>query len=149
MRKTKLFLLIVLVALFMSSCSTLTGLFKQKISVYQAVNYKNTIDNTKNPAKQYIITDELENKRVVISKVIVKEVSKSSNIDYDFSVIVDVEADGGTVECYIYSTDIKTMSDLVPGQTYISVEGDFSRFFTMLDDSYVKLEIINATIKKL
>jgi hypothetical protein len=61
-------------------------------------------------------------------------------------VLVSVPYEKGMIDCYIYSRELKTVSRLVKGKSKIDVVGDFGRFFTLLDDAYTKIEIINADI---
>ena len=52
----------------------------------------------------------------------------------------------GLVECYIYTKNIRIISELKMGKTKIDITGKFSRFFSMLDEYYTKIEIIDASI---
>jgi hypothetical protein len=132
-----------------SGCATLASIGKTKITVSTAVTYKDRIDNATNPARKRVLLEEVQKRRVEIPTVLVKKIDTSSNIDYDFEVVVEMNTNKGPVECYIYSQDYQTISELSAERSRIQVEGDFSRFFTMLDDYYTKIEITNATITKL
>jgi hypothetical protein len=61
-------------------------------------------------------------------------------------VIVSVPYEKMNVECFVYSQEVKDISRLVKDKTRVDVTGDFSRFFTLLDESYTKIEITNAEI---
>ncbi len=126
----------------MVSCSY----FRSTTTIRDVVNTKTQMDAIDNPAQKLVIKRELMDKVVVISDATVKNIIESTNIDYDFCVIVDVPMDDRKIECYIYSKNIFKISKLEKGKTRIDVKGDFNRFFTMLDDYYTKIEIVNATI---
>jgi len=124
------------------SCSYFTPVIRVK----DVINEKKTLDNAQNPAKKYLIMREISRKLIEIKNVKVKDVTQSTNIDYDFCVIVDVPVDGTIVECYVYSKNISRISKLEKNVTRIDVKGEFGRFFTTLDDSLTKIEIIKAKI---
>ena len=126
----------------MVSCSY----FRGTTTIRDVVNTKTQMDAIDNPAQKLVIKRELMDKIVVINDATVKNIIESTNIDYDFCVIVDVPMDDRKVECYIYSKNIFKISKLEKGKTRIDVKGDFNRFFTMLDDYYTKIEIVNAAI---
>ena len=119
---------------------------KEPILIDGVVNEKVRMDLTDNPAMKYIIRDELGNRRVQLFDLMVKDVTESTNIDYNFCVIVDVQTKKGLVECHIFSTDVKTIARLVKGKTKIDAEGDFGRFFSLLDDYYTRLEMLKSSI---
>lgn len=137
-------LLILLVAV--AACTS-CDLFKMPIKMDEVVDNKIQIDGADNPAKRFVLKKDLANKRIKLFDVTVKDVVESSNVEYDFCVKVDVQTKKGPVECYIYSTDVKTVSRLVKGKTKIDVAGVFGRFFSLLDDYYTKVDIIRACIK--
>lgn len=138
----KYFLIIFMIIISFSSCS----LFRTFVSVDDIIVEKNQMDKSENPAQKYLTQRKLRKKSIEINDVAVKNITSSTNIDYDFCVIVDVSTKDGKVECYIYSKNINTISRLSKGKTKINVTGKFSRFFTMLDEYYTKIEIINASI---
>ncbi len=135
-------LILAIAAIVLTSCSV----FKKNIVIKDVVKEKARIDNITNPAKKDLVKDDLARKRIKIENVLVKDIITSSNIDYDYCVIVDVETSQGMVECYVYSRNVKRVAKLKEGKTRIDISGDFSRFFTMLDDYYTKVEIVNAKI---
>jgi hypothetical protein len=145
---------IMIVAMTMTSCSTryFTSIFKGKITVQDAIKVKEEIDKSDNPAFKYSKTQHLTGKLIEVKNAVVKDIIPSSNIDYRFCTIVEVKSDKGKVECYIYAKDsfddedLGTISGIIKGKTQIDAVGDFSRFFSLLDDAYVKIEIINADI---
>jgi len=124
----------------------MTDLFKEKISVEQALRAKQNIDQSQNPAMKHELKQDLGAKRVILTNVTVKKVAASSQIGYDFCVISDVTTSTGTVECYIFSSDNTTMAKLRDGYSRINAEGDFSRFFSLLDNTLMTLEITDAKI---
>lgn len=139
----KLFSLLLIVVILPASC----GLFKKEILIEAVVDQKAQMDATENPAMKNMINSELRDRRVQLFDLVVKDVTLSTNIDYDYCVIVDVQTKKGSVECFIYSTDMNTISKLVKGKSRIDASGDFGRFFSLLGDYYTMLEIVNAKIK--
>ena len=137
----KLAVILSLVTVF--SCT----IFKETVKLPYLIEKKQEMDATENPAKRRLIRDDLNNKIIEINNLIVKNVTISTVIDYDYCVIADSEIDGKLVEFYIYSNDIRTLARLKKGESVIDVRGEFGKFFTMLDDYYTKIEILNASIK--
>ncbi len=136
-------------AAMMCICVGCASLFKDKISVRDAVSKKDEMEQSDNIARKALITRDLEKKRVEIADALVKDIAASGNIDYEFSVLVTIALENVSVDCYIYTQDVAAVAELVKGKTRIHAIGDFGRFFTMLDNKNVKMEIINADIKPL
>ena len=134
-------IILALATLFIS-CSY----FRSTTTIRDVVNTKTQMDTIDNPAQKFVIKKELMDKTIVINDVIVKNIIESTNIDYEFCVIIDVPVEDRKVECYVYSNNNYTIAKLEKGKTKIDITGDFSRFFTMLDDYYTKIEIVNAKI---
>ncbi|MDY6933498.1 MAG: hypothetical protein SVZ03_04650 [Spirochaetota bacterium] len=146
---------ILFISVFIVSCGSLKNLrmFKDEISVEKAIEKKELMDKSDNPAFKYLITEELREQLIKLEDVVVKDVTISGNIDYDFCIIVSVPSKMGEVECYIYATggfyskeDVNTVSKLVRGETRIDAIGEFSRFFTLLDETFTKIEIVKAKV---
>ncbi|MFC1669262.1 hypothetical protein ACFL20_02650 [Spirochaetota bacterium] len=141
MRKIILFSILLIP---LASCN----LLRDSIKVDSIVDKKDKIQMTGNPARKYILERRLRDDYLIEMKgVLVKNVTESTHIDYEFCVIVDVPTKKGLVECYIYTKNIRIISDLKMGKTKIDLSGKFSRFFTMLDDYYTKIEIVDASIE--
>lgn len=140
--KRNLFVLI-LAAAALLSC----GAFKKAILIDGVVEEKTRIDASDNPAMKQQIRDELGNRRIELTGLVVKDVVDSNNIDYDYCVIADVQTQKGAVQCHIYTTDVKTVAKLQKGKSIIDVSGDFGRFFSLLDAYYTRLEIVKASIR--
>jgi hypothetical protein len=112
------------------------------------------MDKKDNPALLYEKTQKLKNTRIEIDNIKVKDIVSSTNVDYKFCVMVTVPTTKGDIDCYVYSgtddifpeEDIKTISKLQKGVTIINIQGDFSKFFTLLDETFTKIEIVNASI---
>ena len=86
-------IILLLFSTILSSCNTtkyFRNIFKDYISVQDAIDKKIEIDASENPAYRLLITRDLKKKRVEIEDIIVKDVISSSNIDYNFCVIVSV-----------------------------------------------------------
>ncbi len=139
----KISLIITMAALMVSSCSV----FKKSIVIKDVVKEKARIDSIENPARKDLIKEDLARRNIHMENVLVKDVITSANIDYDYCVIVEVETNEGRVECYVFSRNVSRIAKLMAGETRIDISGDFSRFFTMLDEYYTKVEIVNARIK--
>lgn len=142
----KKFAHLLIALLILPSCAT-TAIFKEKIDINQLLQAKNKIDSTENAARQLLLKNDLTNKIIVLTSIKVKDIIPSTNVDYDFCVTADIESPDGKIELYIYTKNIRALSRLNKGESYIDVEGEFSRFFTMLDDYYVKIDITNSRIR--
>jgi hypothetical protein len=130
---------------YLISCST-TLFFKDKVTIDQVLASKETIDSSQNPAEVLLLKNDLSEKIVILEEVHVKDIIISTNVDYDFCILADLQSDKGPIECYIYTKNIKRISQLVKMQSIISVKGEFKRFFTMLDNYYTKIEITNSDV---
>lgn len=150
-------ILIIMIVIAYSSCGSVSyvkNFLKERLNVQEIVDLKVEMDNSNNPAFIFKKTNELQNKRIRIENIKVSDIVDSSNVDYKFCVIVSVPTNKGDIDCYIYAgsgdifpkEDIKTISKLEKGVSVITAEGDFSKFFTLLDETYTKIEIINADI---
>lgn len=142
----KKFAYLIIALLILPSCAT-TTIFKEKIDLNQLLNAKKKIESTDNAARQLLLKNDLTNKIIVLKNIKVKDIIPSTNVDYDFCVTSDIDTPDGKIELYIYTKNIRALSRLNKGESVITVEGEFSRFFTMLDDYYVKIDIINSRIK--
>jgi hypothetical protein len=103
--------------------------FRTTLTVQDAVNRKAEYDSNLNPASQSLMLRDLKRSLVEIESTTVKDIIASSLIDYDFTVLVEVSTDRGNIECYVYSTDVKTIASLRKGASKVAVIGDFGRFF--------------------
>ncbi len=142
---------------FFSSCGSVTyfkNILKSKYNIQEIINKKEEMDKKDNPAYSFNEMQILRKSRVYINKIKIKDIISSTNVDYRFCVLVSVPTTKGDIDCYVYSgtddifpeEDIKTISRLQKGVSIINIEGDFSKFFTLLDESFTKIEIINASI---
>ena len=151
MKKLCLSCLFLLVGIFiLNGCSLdtyfLIQLTKSKISVSEAMKVKGQMDITVNPAKRSEYLADLRKKMISVSDTLVKRVTVSTNIDYEFCVIIESEYEKGIIECYVYTKDKAVVAELEAGITRISCKGDFSKFFTSVEDSYQKIELTNSDI---
>jgi hypothetical protein len=146
MKKTGIFILLVVLPL---SCGSLRkfGLFTEKINLKLLITEKEEIDRSNNPAKKLLLLEELKEKEVILKNITVDDIVPSQNIDYDFSVVASVQSDKGKIRCIIYTKNVKIISELEKGKTKIDVHGRFSRFFSLLDDFYTTVEIIQSKIE--
>ena len=117
------------------------------MQINDLIQYKEKIDNTENPAEIYIIKADLSSKVISLENLIVKDIIESTNVDYQFCVVSELQTEKGIIEFYIFSKNIRRISYLEKGKTKISVKGEFNRFFSTLDNYYTKVEIINSNIK--
>lgn len=127
------------------SCST-TYLFRDTISINELLAAKDKIDRTENPAESFLLKNSLAENVIAIDNLKVMSIVQSTNVDYDFCIISDMQTDKGPVQFYIYTKNIRRISQLKKGESIIDVKGEFSRFFSMLDNYYIKIEIVNAAI---
>lgn len=121
-------------------------MFKKPIMMNQVVEEKARIDAADNPALQEMIRRDLGKRRIELAGLTVKDILPAANIDYDFCVTADVSTPRGMVECHIYSDNLKAIAQLEKGKTKINVKGEFGRFFTLIDNYYTRLEVVNARI---
>lgn len=142
--KSKILFLIIITLSFLS-CST-TSFFRDQISIKDLLIVKENIDNSKNPAEVLLLKNSLSEKVLVLDNIAVKDIINSTNVDYDFCVLADFQSEKGPIECYIYTKNIRRISQLKKGVSIISVQGEFKRYFSMLDNYYTKIEITNSTI---
>jgi hypothetical protein len=134
--------LIAAVSLAATSCT----LIRTKMKVEDVVAEKVKIDSTTNLARKYLILNDLNKKSVVLENILVKEIIPSTNIDYEFCIVADIVVEDKKVECHIYTKNMYKMANLQEGISRINVVGDFKRFFTMLDEYYTKIEIVQAKV---
>ena len=146
----KISVMLVSLMIFCQGCSLDTyfviQMFKSKITVAEAMKIKDDIDMAVNPAKKSEILTALKKKMIKIDNLKVKRVINSSNIDYECCVVVEAEYEKGQVECYIYSKEVSTIADIEAGVTSVDCVGDFSKFFTSVEDSFLKIEMTNSNI---
>jgi hypothetical protein len=143
MKSKSLFLIIITISFL--SCST-TSFFRDQISIKDLLIVKENIDNSKNPAEVLLLKNSLSEKVLILNDITVKDIINSTNVDYDFCVLADYQSEKGPIECYIYTKNIRRISQLKKGVSIISVQGEFKRYFSMLDNYYTKIEITNSTI---
>lgn len=142
--KIKIFLPIILIFTLLS-CGSVT-ILRDKISLDDLLITKEKIDTSTNPAHALLLKNSLSEKILIIEKVKVKDIITSTNVDYDFCVLADLQSEKGPIEFYIYTKDIKRISQLEKGKTVISVKGEFRRYFSVLDNYYTKIEVTNSYI---
>ena len=128
-------------------------MFQPETKIMDVIKAKEEIDRSENPARKYMIVKGLQKDLVRIEKMVVKDVVPSNIIDYEFCVLVDIPYEKGNVECHIYAKnfyekeDVRTVARLKKGVSVIDAVGEFNRFFTLLDESFTKIELVNSTIK--
>lgn len=132
--------------LLLTAAIAITSCVKEPILIESVVEEKARMDLADNPAMKFIINEDLGKREVHLYGLTVKDVTDSTNIDYEFCVIADVLTKKGLVECHIYSKDVKTVARLQKGRSKINAVGDFGRFFSLLDDYYTRLEVVKAVI---
>jgi hypothetical protein len=138
--------LMFLTLLTFTGCASV-NFFQEEISIEEVIAKKETIDMIENPARQALLRHELRNKKIILKDVLVRDVTASSNIDYDLCAIADLSIGDKKVQCYLYSPSIKIISKLEKGKTHIDAEGTFDRFFSTLDNYYTKVEITKVKIR--
>jgi hypothetical protein len=138
----RLIYLIILTLLLTTSCNFL----KKSIKLDKVIDNKAKIDKIENPAQKKIMLKNLSENLIKIKNITVKKIAPSSNIDYDFCVLADMNVKHGKIECYIYTKDLKLLAKLKNNVTKIDVVGHFGKFFTSFDEYYTKIEIIKCKI---
>ena len=83
----RILVILILIAFSSQGCN----LLKPKIKLNDAINEKVKMDQIDNPARKLFIQRNLGKKRIVMENALVKDVTISTNIDYDFCVIVDAD----------------------------------------------------------
>ncbi len=147
MKKFLTAIIITALTMVISGCKSFEKIYKDTISVEDAIAEKNKHDSSTNPAYKLIIMNDLQKKLVEMKGVYVKDIIPSTNIDYDFCIIIEFSSDSQFAQCMVYSDDIDTIAKIIKGKTKINVLGDFGRIFTLLDNSIIKLEILRSEIK--
>jgi len=142
--KSKIFLPIILI-ISLLSCNSFT-ILREQITVSDLLITKEKIDKSTNPAEALLLKNSLSEKILIIENLTVKDIIISTNVDYDFCVLADLQSDKGPIECHIYTKNIKRMSQLQKGKSVITVKGEFKRYFSMLDNYYTKIEVTNSNI---
>ena len=140
----KKFFPMVLLVTLLTSCSM--SFLREEMQINDLIQYKEKIDHTENPAEVYIIKADLSSKVISLKGLLVKDIIESTNVDYQFCVVSELQTQKGKIECYIFTKNIRRISYLEKGKTMIDVRGEFNRFFSTLDNYYTKVEIINSSI---
>jgi len=146
MPKILILFLSILSASLVSCVSFNYNLFPDDIYIDELLSKKELIDQEQNPALQQLMKNDLGEKRINLINILVKDIIKSTNVDYDFCILADLETKKGPIECYIFSKDIYKISKLKKKKSRINTRGSLGRFFTMLDKYYTKIELNNAKI---
>ena len=142
--KSKIFLPIILI-ISLLSCNSFT-ILREQITISDLLITKERIDKSTNPAEALLLKNSLSEKILLLENLTVKDIVISTNVDYDFCVLADFLSAKGPIECYIYTKNIKRMSQLQKGKSVITVKGEFKRYFSMLDNYYTKIEVTNSNI---
>ena len=144
----RIILMLITIIPFLSGCGfkSFEKFVRTTMTVEDALTVKDTYDKADNPAKKYLISRDMGYKLIELKDVVVKDVVPSTDIDYDFCVIVQVPHEKGIIMFYIYSRDVNTIAKLEKGKTKILALGDFRRFFSLLDNSYLKIDVTDADI---
>lgn len=134
--------------LLLSSCSYkyYTRLIQREVSVNEAMTAKDEMDLSTNPARRAMIQKDLQKKLIRVRGVTVKRVIPSINLDYDYCMVVEATYDKGSIECYVYPMDFSDLAELTPGVSVVDFVGDFGKFFNIVEDSFTKIEVLNANI---
>jgi hypothetical protein len=148
MKKTAMLVAVVISGMVFCGCSfkRYEALVRPNLTVDEAVLIKVDIDNATNPAKKYILSQSLSGKIIRIHDALVKDVIPSTDVDYQFCVIATMQHEKGAIDFYIYSKDYETIAKVEKGKTHIAAIGDVRRFFSLLDESFLKIDIADADI---
>lgn len=135
----------ILITISFLSCNT-SSFLKDQITINDLMTAKEKIDKSKNPAEVLLLKNDLAEKVLILQDVKVKDIIESTNVDYDFCILADIQSEKGAIECFIYTKNIRRISQLKKGESIITVKGEFKRYFSMLDNYYTKIEITNSAI---
>ena len=150
MKRYSAFIFVCVAGMLLSGCSLqfkkYEALVRPSISVEDAVANKIEIDATTNPAKKYLLSRELTGKILRVNDALVKDIISSTDVDYQFCVVATVQHEKGAVDIYIYTKDYTAVSKLEKGKTHVSAIGDVRRFFSLLDSSFLKIDMVDSDI---
>ena len=122
------------------------AILRATTTVDKAVAEKLRIDGANNPAQKYILSREIADKIIYVDNTVVKDIIPSTDIDYQFCVVAQLQHPKGMIEFYIYSKDNDTIAKLEKGKTKLSAIGDFRRFFNLLGDAFVMIDVVDADL---
>ena len=147
-RSAAVFVCIAASAVMFCGCGfkSLEAIVRSTLTVDNAVAEKIRIDNTSNPAQKYLLSKDIADKIIYVDDALVKDIIPSTDIDYQFCVIAQVQHPKGLVEFYIYSKDNSTIAKLEKGKTVISAVGDFRRFFNLLGDAFMMIDVVDSDL---
>jgi hypothetical protein len=121
-------------------------LYKKTMTIGDAIVEKERLDAADNPAKKFEIESELSGRMIKVNNVKVRDVLISTDIDYSFVVVAEYQSPKGMIDLYVYSKNTSTIAAIEKSKTKISVFGDFRRFFKLIDNTWVKIDIGDADI---
>lgn len=141
--------IILLVLIVLAACSPryYEKIYKKTYVVADVVEINEKIKKAENPAQKKLFDDRLKEGLISIESILVKDVVESQIVDYNFCVVGEYNTEFGVVECYIYSKNLKKIAALENGKTKIEVLGKFNRMYKLLDDVYLKIDIVESAIK--
>lgn len=149
MKKTAAaFMIAITSAALFSGCAfkKYEALVRSTMTVDNAVAEKLRMDAAANPAQKYILAKDLADKIIYVDDAVVKDIIPSTDIDYQFCVVAQIQHAKGMIEFYIYSKDNGTIAKMEKGKTKISAVGDFRRFFNLLGDAFVMIDVVDADL---
>jgi hypothetical protein len=148
--KKAVLLMIVFSLVSASGCTTIKKnfqrLYKKTMTIEDAIVEKERLDAADNPARKFEIETELAGRMIRVNNVKVRDVLISTDIDYSFVVVAEYQSPKGLIDLYVYSKNTSTIAAIEKSKTKISVFGDFRRFFKLIDNTWVKIDIGDADI---
>lgn len=134
--------------IFLVSCSQnyYERIYKRTYMIDEIVKINEEIIKTSNPAKKTLYSRKFNKSLVKLDNVLVKDIIRSQEVDYEFCIVADVKHEEKLIQCFIFSKNIKAMAKLEKNKTIISVLGDFHRTYKIFDEYYLKIEIFESSI---
>lgn len=148
MRKCIMVCLLPLVIVASSGCGLkfVEKVVKSTLSPEEVVTNREAYDQIDNPAKRLVMVKNLEAQLVQLDDVTVKDIIQSTDIDFQFCVVVEYPSTKGNVIFNIFSKDVRTISKLEKGKSRIRALGDFKRFYVLFNNAYMNVDVTNADI---
>lgn len=147
--KKGLILLLAICMLSATACGyrSYAKLIKKPLSVDDALIMRNNIEQNSNPVARDVETSDMQRQFIEVKNVMVHDIIRSTNVEYEYCLITSVTTKDGDLECYVYTNDTWKLAKLIPGKSRLNIIGDYGRFFNTIESNKPRLEILHAEIK--